>query len=428
VGVYTLTAMAAAYQPRSVAVAIAAGERVTHTFRLPSTPDLLIVDDDAGMTYESYILSALDTLAIPYATWTAATQGPVTSSTLKGYAGVLWFTGDDALNSLSRTEQIALDTYLDAGGRLFLTGQNIGMDIKNDYGAFFRNVLHASFVQDSAGVSETVGLSFYGGLTATLFGPGGADNQTSPDVIAPYDAAATPVFTYTTGAAGLAVDDGAHRLIYLAFGLEGVGDGATRAAILRGGLGGLGIAPPTARLDLTLTPQPARVWPEIPVTYTLTMLNDSQLPMTEGALTLTLPASVTVLSPTPATVILPPRLLAWRNLTLAPESAQTFTWTVVIPEDAGLSTFTSHVEAFWPRMTAPAELTATAAIAGPYALDLSPSVSRQTGRPGTTVTHPLILTNTGTLPMTATLTLSPGAWPAQIVPTRCGCRSAAARR
>ncbi|HOU14523.1 MAG TPA: M14 family zinc carboxypeptidase [Anaerolineae bacterium] len=416
VGVYTFTATAAAHQARSYTVAIAEGARATHIFRLPPTPALLVVDDDAGASYEPYLLPVLDALAIPYARWTIATQGPVMTPTLAAYTAALWFTGDDAVNSLTRAEQITVQSYLDNGGRLFVTGQNIGMDIKNDNGAFFRTVLHAAFVQDNAGVTETTGLSFYTGITATLSGGDGANNQTSPDVIAPYDAAATPVFTYTTGAAGLAVDDGARRLIYLAFGLEGVADSAQRAVILRDGLAWLGLPLPASRLDLAVTAQPPRVSPGIPVTYSLALLNDSLLPMTDGVLTLTLPSPVTVLAYAPAATEVTPGMLVWRDLALASEAVQNFAWTVVVPTDAALETFASRITASWPGLTAPAELEVTATVAAPYALELSPPVSYQSGSPGAMVSHHLTVTNAGTLTATVSLTTSPSVWVTQIVP------------
>ncbi|MEJ5308970.1 MAG: M14 family zinc carboxypeptidase [Anaerolineae bacterium] len=418
VGVYTFTATAEGYWPRTCFVTITAGTRVAHTIRLQPKPALLVVDDDVGANYETYFLSALDALGIPYARWTVATQSSPTIQVLSPYAVVLWFTGDDALNSLTRAEQITLVSYLNAGGRLFVTGQNIGMDIKNDNGAFFRDVLHAAFVQDNAGVTETTGLSFYHGITATLTGGDGANNQTSPDVIAPYDAAATPVFTYTTGAAGLAVDDGARRLIYLAFGVEGAADGATRAAILRDGLAWLGLSQPPARLELALTPQPTRVWPGIPITYTLTVLNDSLLRMTDGVLTLTLPSSVTVLSHSPAATSVTPGMLIWRDLTSDAEAVQTFTWTVLIPDGTDLDTFSSHVIAFWPALTSPAELALSTAVAAPYDLELSPPLSYRTALPGATVSHYLTVTNIGTLPATVALTTTPSVWPVQIVPAQ----------
>lgn len=417
-GAYTVTVTAEGYWPRAYPLTITAGAWVTRTFRLQPQPALLVVDDDAGANYETYLLPALDTLGIPYATWTVATQSSPAVSVLAPYAGVFWFTGDDAVNSLTRAEQNTLLFYLNGGGRLFVTGQNIGMDIKNDYGAFFRDVLHATFIQDNAGVTETVGLAFYSGLTAALAGGSGADNQTSPDVIAPHDAAATPVFTYTTGAAGLAVDDDVRRLIYLAFGLEGVADSAQRATILRQGLAWLGLSQPPARLELTVTPQPPRVWLGIPVTYTLTLLNDSLLPMTDGVLTLTLPSSATVLAHTPPATSVTPGQVIWRDLALGSEATQTFTWTVVLPMDAGVGPFASHIAASWPGLTTPAELEMTAEALLPYALEVSPSVSYQAGPAGATVSHCLTLTNTGALSATVVASASPGAWPIQIVPTQ----------
>ena len=51
-------------------------------------------------------------------------------------------------------------------------------------------------------------------------------------------------------------------------------------------------------------------------------------------------------------------------------------------------------------------------------LTLSPSLSRQSGAPGATVSHHLTMTNTGTLSTTVTLTTTTSAWPMEIVPTQ----------
>jgi uncharacterized repeat protein (TIGR01451 family) len=153
------------------------------------------------------------------------------------------------------------------------------------------------------------------------------------------------------------------------------------------------------------------------MTYTLTLLNDSPLPMTDGVVTVTLPSSVTVLahSPTPTTVM--PGILVWRDLVMGSEAVQDFTWTLIIPREAALDTFVCHVEASWPGLTAPAELEMTALVSA-YSLALYPAVSQLAGQPGTTVSHYLTVTNTGTLPVTVSLATSPSLWPVQIMPTQ----------
>ena len=50
---------------------------------------------------------------------------------LMGYANVIWFTGSCASDTLSSGEQAALRAYVNSGGRLILTGQDIGHNIKN---------------------------------------------------------------------------------------------------------------------------------------------------------------------------------------------------------------------------------------------------------------------------------------------------------
>ncbi len=264
---------------------------MTRTFRLQPKPALLVVDDDAGANYETYLPPMLNPLGIPYARWTVATQSSPAAHVSALCAAAVLFTGDDAVNSLTRAEQNTLLSYLNGGGRLFVTGQNIGMDIKNDNGAFLPRCppRHVHPGQRRGDRNRRPGVLQRADRRACR--GSGADNQTSPDVIAPHDAAATPVFTYTTGAAGLAVDDGV-RFVYLS--RVWAGGRCRQRATGDDPTGGPGVAgawsQPLARLELTVMPQPPRVWLGIPVTPYPTLLNDSLLPMTGGVLTLTLPS------------------------------------------------------------------------------------------------------------------------------------------
>ncbi len=419
IGVYTLTADVAGHTSRQQTLDLTAGSWITAVFRLPPPPPLLVVDDDAGQTYESYILPALDASGFLYDVWPVALRGMVPSDLLPSYAGVLWFTGDDATNSVSRYEQETLRSYLDAGGRLFLTGQNIGMDIKNDYGNFFRDVLAAVFVQDASGDANVTGLSFYGGIATTLTGAGGADNQSSPDVIAPYSVAATPVFSYSSGigAAGLAVEQGAYRLIYLSYGLEGVADAAQRATILRDGFTWLGAGYPPARLPLALAVSTDIVHRGHPLTFTLSLFNDSLLAMTAGEVQVRFSPDAVVVAAAAPDVAATGTML-WSDLSLASEAGRDFWWTVTLPEASTTGVLTCTVEASWPRLTVPAQAELVLPVAAPYAVALTPATSVADGEPGSTVTHTLLVKNTGTLSATYALALTGAVWPATLAPAQ----------
>ena len=96
---------------------------------LPAVP-VLLVDDDAGGAYEAYYESALTALGIAYDKWTELTDGTVTSGELAKYLGpnraVIWETGADYSQTLTTDEQTVLADFLDGGGRLFITGQDLG--------------------------------------------------------------------------------------------------------------------------------------------------------------------------------------------------------------------------------------------------------------------------------------------------------------
>lgn len=100
-----------------------------NNFATGELPAVLFVDDDQGEPYESYFHRSLEAVGYAYDTWDAFAIGRTpTAAELSGYKIVIWTTGTDYLSStagLSAGEQTALQTYLDGGGRLFLSGQDV---------------------------------------------------------------------------------------------------------------------------------------------------------------------------------------------------------------------------------------------------------------------------------------------------------------
>jgi hypothetical protein len=418
VGTYTVTASAAGHADRWHTLSVEADDHITHTFRLPPPPPLLFVDDDDGMAYETTTLAALDIIGIPYDRWTVADQGNVPFTELARYEGVTWLTGDDRRNSLDVSEQAALRNYLEAGGGLILSGQNIGADIHGDPGYFYRDMLHAQFEQDDAGDYLMVeGGGLYAGLDAPLWGVGSANNQDSPDIVAPYDVAATPVFTYSVGGtAGLAVDSGTYRAIYLGFGLEGVNAAPLREAILRESLAWLGVEHPPARYAAALTLSPGSLHRNMAATYTLTLLNDSLMPVSEGDLAVTLAAPLSVLTATPPASV-QGDVLRWEDVRLPSEAAATYAWTVWVPDTvtAG-SRLTCTVEADRAHMTAPQVTQTATEVDAAYGVELDPITQTLQGKPSESVAHVLTVRNTSDAPMTFTVEQSASRWPTTVDP------------
>ncbi len=351
-GSYVLRASAPGHQTRERLVTVSAGGWVTELLRLPLLPPLLVVDDDNGMTYEPFILPPLALMRYPYTVWTVATQGAPSAELLSSYRGVLWFTGNDRLNSLTVTEQAALRTYLLAGGRLFLTGQNIGADIRNDPNNFYGTILHATWISDTSAFRQVSGSGFYTGLEFAL--NGGANNQTSPDVVAAADGAAQTVLAYPDGGAGLAIETEAYRALYLAFGLEGVGDAAARQALLRRGLRWLGVTPPPARLEPSIS---GGFRPGAEAALALHVLNDSELPASGVVITVTLPAGVTPVGVPDGAQLLAGNRLRWEQLSMASEAAVTLPLTVRV--NPGVEALPIQVEGWWEAMEEATQAQAT---------------------------------------------------------------------
>jgi len=206
------------------------GYGVTDSLYIPIGPaTVLLVDDDQGLDYDDYFSQGL-LLTYPFEYWDVALQG-VPSDQLSQYEAIVWMTGDDRTASLTSEEQTALREYLDGGGNLFISGQNIGYDLVEDGSVgdeeFFEQYLHASYVGDESADNILSGVSgdpISDDMLFLTLESGGAANQDSPSVIEPGEGAST-VFTYSPSgdAAGIKFS-GSHRVVYFAFGYEGIGD------------------------------------------------------------------------------------------------------------------------------------------------------------------------------------------------------------
>lgn len=186
---------------------------------------LLVLDDDEGETYEEYYTSVLDTLQVSYICWDAYDKGPFAVSLMSLFAHpiVIWFTGDEITNTLTPADRDSLSSFLDSGGKLFVTGQNIGQDI--DTTTFYSDYLHAAFLMPTTNdhiIDGVPGDPIGDGLQVLTAGSPGAGNQISQDIIAPLPGADT-VFVYNpVDCAAIKYDSGTYQIVYSGFGFEGV--------------------------------------------------------------------------------------------------------------------------------------------------------------------------------------------------------------
>ncbi len=264
-GTYTVTVTAGEHRVAKKVVTVQAGTLSILDFVLDDAPAILLVDSGRWYqeSYIAYYQQALDDLLYPYDTWQItqpfATPNDVpTAQALAPYDLVIWSAPLDSPGYVQADE--ALETYLEQGGRLLLSGQDVAYF--DGGGSFFpapylKNYLKALFVQDDSGtrtISGTLGGPL-ANLALTIEGGDGADNQLLPDVIANADSeSAGAMLSYTGGGlAGLSVATCLpYRAVYLSFGFEAINSRAGRAGTMAQIVDWLTQATP--QVDLELTP------------------------------------------------------------------------------------------------------------------------------------------------------------------------------
>jgi hypothetical protein len=191
--------------------------------------DILLVDDDGGDTYETWYTPALvaagesfDTITVP-----RGDDGP--DAERLGHAKiVIWFTGEEDEDTLTAADVQALTTFLNGGGALFLTGQDVGRDLTSVgtvTSAFMRDYLKADFVSDNANDYSLIGVpdeDISEGVNISIEGGTGAPNQNYPSEIQPRSGASVVYLYNGTAEAAVKYGSTTFRTVYFAFGFEGI--------------------------------------------------------------------------------------------------------------------------------------------------------------------------------------------------------------
>ena len=278
-----------------------------------------------------YFRQALDDLAYAYDEW-AIKHLPAdlpTSSDLIPYDAVVWSAPLDAPGYIGAQDAIA--GYLAAGGRLLLSGQDVGFwdggGALGYWSSYYRDYLKARYVRDDAPSRVLEGLEggIFAGLTITITGPGGADNQRYPDEVTTADPdAATATLAYLeAGCGGLQVGTCLdYRAVYLAFGFEAINDRVARREVMKRALDWLASPSPTVGLELTPPSQMLVGPPGSIVTHTVRVRHMGQGGVTDTiSLSLSDGSWVTQLSTS--------------SLSLSPCTSDTVVVTVTVPLTAG---------------------------------------------------------------------------------------------
>jgi hypothetical protein len=204
---------------------------------------ILCVDDDEGEAYEAYYHAALDATGYLYGTWDLMANGKADAALLNHFPIVIWNAGD-ILPSLDANDRDALGAYLDDGGKLFISGQDIGFDLYDPSGpgygpgtqTWYSTYFGATYVRDDTNLLSIVGVGgdpIGDGLAFDIFGGTGANNQSFPSEIAPFGGGVACLDYDTDGHAGVRYDSGTFQTVYFAFGFEGIAQAADRETVMQ---------------------------------------------------------------------------------------------------------------------------------------------------------------------------------------------------
>jgi hypothetical protein len=198
---------------------------------------ILLVDDDSGNSFERYYTATLDTLdmtdSLPnlYDRWDVFTYGSATGVIQEPWTHnpVIWFTGNDTINTLTAEDQAALVGFIedpDFSNNVLITGQNIAQELQGT--DFLTQTFGVDWVKNNPTpiLHGIEGDPMSGGMLDILTqGSGGANNQTSRDELAVVTRSTEPTILYTEDPmtiAGVRVEQDRARVVFLGFGFEAV--------------------------------------------------------------------------------------------------------------------------------------------------------------------------------------------------------------
>lgn len=204
--------------------------------------DAYVQEEDNDLSYAAEHGIALGAVAADFY-FDGAVKDAVEGGAVKlsDYAVVDWQTGQNSTehHSLSATAQSLLTSYLDAGGRLLVSGAELAWDLgnKGNGTAFLKNQLKAAYAADDAGVYAFSGTGPFAGLSGLTFDNGthGTYDVMYPDTLSA--SGGTGVMTYD-GTGAIAAVEGP-KTIAMGFPIEAIYPASSRAKVMACGIGRL---------------------------------------------------------------------------------------------------------------------------------------------------------------------------------------------
>ncbi len=188
-------------------------------------PSILLVDDDAGASYETYLEESVDACGYEARTWDAYELGRPRSDQLSSYRMVLWTTANGPATYIDAAEEQKMMDYLDGGGNLLLASMEY-LSSRGTRSPFVSDYLRVADWANDTGGATVEGVAedpISNAMTLPL--DGGPFPHGTSDSFVPASPAAS-IFTSGADVKGLRVDESGHRVVFLGFPIEDVSDSA----------------------------------------------------------------------------------------------------------------------------------------------------------------------------------------------------------
>lgn len=234
-GTYTLKVRALGYHAATLEGVQVNGSTAVDVV-LEKARGVLVIDADGGANHQAMYLSALEDRPGGVDMMTDLQSE---SADLSGYSAVVWV-GGDRRTSVPSSSLRVLASYLQGGGKLLMTGQNVAQGLANS--SFMRQYLRARLKDGELATSHVYG---QGGDLGSAFGAADLDtgddgfgHSTRPDAL---EAVGGDSFTFARYKvlwgwvkryAGVASRSGDSAAVLLGFGVEGLSGASARKQAL----------------------------------------------------------------------------------------------------------------------------------------------------------------------------------------------------
>ena len=161
-------------------------------FTVASAGDVLMVLGDPADPANSAWINALDALGYDYDVWSGSLADNALVSGLRDYSAVLWQVGSNTYPPFSDLQRASIDSLMNRGGRIAVTGHDIGWGLADPASpgysaarqAWFENTLKSTFLADPDTWTSQLGIAadpvtgtFTGGIPYTPYGAARAGDE-----------------------------------------------------------------------------------------------------------------------------------------------------------------------------------------------------------------------------------------------------------